>query len=489
MPIFRLADHRRALATLIAASFVAATVTVGGPATAQTDEPSPSTGSARSASERPAPDSSTPGLAPAAAGLLTGRLLYTTASNLTPRPMNSGVVTAYRWTGSRFEEQGETVIFDADGDWSISGLPAGDYTVSYRQTGEVPNSRGWYENSRSLRKADTFSLFDGAPLNLGSRTLPPRVMPVFRKSGGDRFATGVALTEREFTDNSEVNVVIVNGLDYPDALSAGPLANAIDGAMLMVTPTSIPPVVAAELLRLDPLSITIVGGTGVVSEAVQTQLGAYVSNPVTQVRRIAGADRYATSRAVLNVGFAGLDPQTVLLATGRNFPDALAAGPAAGYTDGAVLLLDGSALSLDGPTRTILQSLNVQNYIIGGTGTISAGIEQSAVDLGLDVRRIAGLDRFETSIQVAVEIFNFADEAYIVNGFGFADALSAGPIAGGRNAPIYLTTASCINNAVFNDIIELLANGLVVVGGTGVLSPAVQNFQSCDGRFGPVPAL
>ena len=127
MPIFRLADHRRRISTLIAASFLAATVTVGGPAFAQTDEPSPSTGSARSESEHPAPDSSTPRLAAAAAGLLTGRLLYTTASNLTPRPMNSGVVTAYRLTGSQFEFHGETVIFDPNGDWSISGLPAGEY--------------------------------------------------------------------------------------------------------------------------------------------------------------------------------------------------------------------------------------------------------------------------------------------------------------------------------------------------------------------------
>jgi hypothetical protein len=57
------------------------------------------------------------------------------------------------------------------------------------------------------------------------------------------------------------------------------------------------------------------------------------------VARIAGVDRYATSLALADASVAtGLSGNRPWLATGTNYPDALAAGPGAA-ADGGVLLL------------------------------------------------------------------------------------------------------------------------------------------------------
>jgi len=142
------AASRRVLAALIATSFAAATVTIGGPAIAQTEEPPPSLVSERGGidrvgPDRVGPDPSTEGLEPAAAGLVTGRVLYRTLANLTPRPLESGYVTFYRLNtlSENLELEAFASTFDADGDWSKAGLPAGTYTVSYIQGTESYPSR------------------------------------------------------------------------------------------------------------------------------------------------------------------------------------------------------------------------------------------------------------------------------------------------------------------------------------------------------------
>ena len=471
--------NRPGLVAALTASIVVSLLMTGGPALAQVEPPA---NEPTSRSDRPTADAPAEGLQPAAAGLLTGRLLFSTEANPTVRPVSNGNVTAYRFdTGtSRWVLQAFATTFNGSGDWSLAGLPAGEYRFSFIQGGEAEISRYWYPDSRSFENAGTVELFEAAPLNLPTITMPSRKIYADRFAGLDRFETAAELSLLQFPPDAAVDVVIVSGLDYPDALSAGPLANALGGPMLMVSPTSIPSSVALELDRLNPTTITIVGGTGVVSTAVETQLASYVGGG-TNVRRIAGADRYATSRAVITEGFDGIPPETVLVATGRNFPDALAAGSAAGATYGAVLLVDGSASTLTTATRSLLNTLDVPTYLIGGTGSISTGIESSLAGASFPVDRVWGTDRFRTSIAIAIEFFFYSDTAFLVNAYGFADALAAGPFGGAIGAPVYLTEAGCVTDAVWEDIVALLANSVFAVGGTGVLAQKVAVFESCSG--------
>lgn len=478
--------RRRGLAAVLAASLIT-TIVTSAPAVAQTDAPAAS--SARDDSRTP--DATTEGFSAAAAGLVTGRLLFRTDAAPAGKPVVSGQVTAYRQnegTGD-FLFVGSTTAFDTDGDWQISGLPIGTYRFSYQQDGEGFSSRLWHAASLLSPGASTVILSDGVPFDLGTRIIPKRVIYTERVAGDNRFSTSVALSQSMFGFDSGVPVVIVNGLTYADALSAGALASALGGPMLLVSGTSIPALTANEINRLAPTLIVIVGGPSVVSTAVEDELETLVSNPETVVR-VAGADRYATSRAVVATAFDGTPPSRILLATGRNFPDALAASAAAGHIGGAVLLVNGSAATLDSATASLLTGYDAPVSIIGGTGAVSSGIQQAIVDLGLPVNRISGADRFATSVEVAIEFFGTADWAYLANGSGFADALSAGPVASRRGAPVYLTSGTCLTNSVWNELNDVLANIVTTVGGTGVVANSVSTLRACNGaQFPSAPVV
>src|SRR5690606_36475270 len=102
---------------------------------------------------------------------------------------------------------------------------------------------------------------------------------------------------------------------------------------------SIPAAVKAEIQRLKPEQIVVVGGTGVISDSVLNQLDA-LSTDDEPVMRLRGTSRYDTSRAIAVDAFTS-GATTAFIATGRDYPDALAASPAAAHFDGPVILVDG----------------------------------------------------------------------------------------------------------------------------------------------------
>ncbi|MCJ7779337.1 MAG: cell wall-binding repeat-containing protein [Acidimicrobiia bacterium] len=101
----------------------------------------------------------------------------------------------------------------------------------------------------------------------------------------------VGVAQRAGAASSTPVVYVATGENFPDALGAGPAAAIVKGPILLVTQNSIPGETAAELTRLAPDRIIIVGGTAVVSPSVEAGLGAYAPT----VERIAGANRYDTA--------------------------------------------------------------------------------------------------------------------------------------------------------------------------------------------------
>ncbi len=455
----------RALA-LIAALAISSSVAVS-PAMASSLDGPPAWTQTDGDSARSSGQDSPSNLAPAAAGVVTGRLIVTTLAGSSQYSVDDGGVSFY---SSNFPfEFIRTFDTDINGNFTASVLGAGTYTVAFfsRQEPAQP-VREWYNQDQFQQEADVVTLTNDTPFDFGTIVLGERSTDVTRIAGADRFATAVALSQERWADGSAPPVYIVNGLDFPDALSAGALA-AREGVLLPVTPTSIPTVVQAELTRLDPSSILIVGGTGVVSNAVRTQLESYVDN-ASLVDRVGGADRYDTSRQIAAGAFDPANPE-IFIATGATFPDALSAVPAAGVTGGVVLLVNGSAASLDSATESLIAGLGPDSiHVIGGTGVVSPGIFDDLTALAGDVERFFGTDRFETAVNVAVEFFPAADYAFLANGLGFADALTAGPLAAQYDSPIYLARQNCVPSIVVDDVRDVLANLIVGVGGTGVLS-------------------
>ncbi len=433
--------------------------------------------SAAPASARTVDSDTLPPLEAAASGPITGRVLIELPAGGSPVAANEGRVSLYS-ANSFSTSPVATGILTGSGTFSIASVPAGQYLVEVvsTDTRALP-VREWFNDQAGRFNADPITVLDSTAFPLGDIVLESRSIATERLAGSDRFATAAAISERYAIDGAVRDIVIVNGLNFPDALSAGPLATSEGAVVLMVTATSIPAPTRAELNRLSPRSITIIGGTSVVSSSVAAQLDAYIDGPGA-VTRIAGSNRYETSRRVVNA--FDTEPTRLFVATGQGFPDALAAVPAAGVVGGAVLLVDGSRSGLDSATRSFINALDVPVTVVGGTSVVSQGVFDDIDALGVNVERIAGSNRFATSVGLAITYFPIADYAYIANGFGFADALAIGSFAGTYGSPLYLATDTCVPQAIADDIIDGLFNGITGIGGRAVLADSVLDLTICQ---------
>ena len=167
-----------------------------------------------------------------------------------------------------------------------------------------------------------------------------------RVGGADRYATAAELATA-FPAGVD-RVVVATGRTFADALAIGPVA-ARDGApILLVEPDRVPDPVVTQLRRLAPREVVVLGGTTAVSAAVATRLRELTG---VAPRRVAGDDRYATATAIART-FVPDPVGNVAVTTGREFADALAAGP---VLDGALLLADRD-LAVDTADEVVRQS-------------------------------------------------------------------------------------------------------------------------------------
>ena len=158
--------------------------------------------------------------------------------------------------------------------------------------------------------------------------------PVTRLSGPDRYGTAAAISQASFSPGVDV-AYVATGENFPDALPAATAAGQLGGPLLLVRQNAIPSATAAELARLQPGRIVIAGESDVVSDGVASALAAYTSGPV---ERHAGSDRFGTAAAI-SQGVAPVGSDTVYIATGANFPDGVAASPAAIGASAPLLLV------------------------------------------------------------------------------------------------------------------------------------------------------
>lgn len=260
----------------------------------------------------------------------------------------------------------------------------------------------------------------------------------FRSFGGDRFETAIAMS-RTF-DSSEY-VVLATGRAYPDALAGVPLAYALDAPVLLCEPTVIPAAVAEEIERLGADKAIVLGGTAALGESIVTQLRGmgFAGGDIT---RISGASRYDTARAIAMeledvLGAGSID--TAFVATGKNFPDALAAAGAAASAGCPVLLVRPDTSNT--AARAALSELGITNTIVVG-GEVAV---PPSVVAGLpSPERLSGATRFDTAARIAEwslerpEVGFDAEELFVVTGLNFPDALSCGVVAARNGAPTLL---------------------------------------------------
>jgi putative cell wall-binding protein len=413
-------------------------------------------------------------------GGITGTLRAGTPSSNSASTINL-VADLYREGTEGWEFVRTASTGGIEGNYSFNSLPSGNYSVGYRALdGQYSNE--YWNDSRYWPGRTVITVVPGPSQVLALALLSPRTYDRLRLAGPDRFATAVAVSRELFPgEDPDVPVIyIANGLNYPDALAAGPAASYLGGGLLLVTPTSIPEVVAEELERLQPDRIVVVGGTPSVSAGVKSALEEFSAD----VDRIGGADRFATSRMIVADAWGDEASEHAFIATGLNFPDALAAVPAAGVRGAPIILVPGTAASLDTTTRNLLTGLEVEViHLVGSAATVSTGIESSVISLvGADnYVRYAGFDRFATAVLVSIGNFGVAENAFVATGLGFADALAGGPLAAASGSPMYLSNGTCLYNFVMSDIEAVGANRVVLLGSAATLSTGVYNLDVCGG--------
>ncbi len=333
----------------------------------------------------------------------------------------------------------------------------------------TPGEEGAVYLSRTQRDAVLGSW--GIPLDDGSM-LPDPSVASSRLAGGDRYATAAAISRAAFPSGAPV-AYLATGLDFPDALAGTVAAARAGGPVLLVGRTTLPSATATELARLKPSKVVVLGGTAVVSEAVRTAAAAAAGGVASS--RLAGGDRYATAAAISRAAFPSGAP-VAYLATGLDFPDALAGTVAAARAGGPVLLV--GRTTLPSATATELARLKPSKVVVlGGTAVVSEAVRTAAAAAagGVASSRLAGGDRYATAAAISRAAFpSGAPVAYLATGLDFPDAL-AGTVAAARaGGPVLLVGRTTLPSATATELARLKPSKVVVLGGTAVVSEAVR---------------
>ncbi len=374
-------------------------------------------------------------------------------------PDASGLVVAIepeeaREAGARWQVEGETGWLESE---DLAELEAGDYTVIFKEV------EGWDP------PADLTVTVEEDDLTFKSVSYTCLV----RIAGEGRFQTAVEISLTAFpSKNSADAVVLARGDEFPDALAGVPLAYDRNGPLLLTLTDSLQEDTAAEINRVLPEdgTIYILGGTAAISDEVMQEL----SDEGYTVERLSGLGRFETAIAVAEelIKSPTASAEEVFLATGFDFPDALAASSPAALRHAPILLTRTEQLPectadfLEEHTPNIV-------YTIGGENVI----DESVHDEAEGTHRIGGVGRFETSINIAEFFFEVPEPESVVmaTGFNFPDALSGGVYAAYLRAPMILTSDEELRELVA-DYFSVQENirRVILLGGSGVISENVE---------------
>ena len=201
-----------------------------------------------------------------------------------------------------------------------------------------------------------------------------------------------------------------------------------------------------------------------------------------KIKRFAGNNRYETSAQISQSGWKN-GSNYVVIVSGEDFPDALCAAPLAKKYNAPILLAKKD--SIPSEIKTEILRLNAKNAIIvGGKGVVSDDVEKTLKSSGIEqVKRVAGNDRFETSVEVAKELGKTA-KAVITTGYDYSDALSIASIAANLNMPILLTETNNISQLVKDFALKNSFQQIFIIGGVGAVDTKIESTFANAKRIG-----
>jgi putative cell wall-binding protein len=304
-----------------------------------------------------------------------------------------------------------------------------------------------------------------------------KIIITTRLAGKGRYETAAEISKASF-DKADT-VVLAYSLNYADALAGVPLAYNKSAPILLTNTKTLDTATLDEINRLEATKVIILGGEGVISKEVETEL---IKNGISKdnIERIAGKTRYSTATAIAEK--VNETPTDVFFVYGLNYADALCAGAVAAVKNAPIIYLTTKG-ELNADTAKYLAQLKEKNcvknaYVIGGDGVISDDMMNKAANaLGLEkATRVSGANRYATCVEVNKEFADVltGDKLCVATGMDFPDALAGGVYAAKNKAPLFLINGKAakpnLNKEQTDYLAEKGAGSIAIFGGSGVVS-------------------
>jgi murein DD-endopeptidase MepM/ murein hydrolase activator NlpD len=259
----------------------------------------------------------------------------------------------------------------------------------------------------------------------------------------------------------------------PDATRAPDATPAPDAAP---APSSPPPSTSTSPAPSDSPATTAPAAPQFDARAA-TATSQSVIEPFTPgTTRVFGDDRYATAAQISKRYAAGVP--VLYLATGLDYPDALASAAAASAKGGPLLLTLPDVLPE--VVRAEIKRLAPARIVIAGSeASVWKTVEDDLATLvpKAVVERQGGSDRFETAEKLNAGAFTWADQAFIATGRGFADALAASAAAGSQSSPVFLVDglASSARSETIAALKALEVRSVRIAGSSASVSAGIES--------------
>lgn len=283
-----------------------------------------------------------------------------------------------------------------------------------------------------------------------------------RYDGGDRYETAVRVSWQ--FDPGVDAVYVARGDSFPDAIAAAAVAGAQGVPLLFTRTDRLPATTVAELGRLAPGEVRVLGGDSAVQDGV---VAAAAQAAGADAVRVEGGDRYETAAAL--AGTPGLDADTVYVATGVDYPDALAAAAVAGAESAPVLLVKTD--HVPSATAARLADLAPEEIVLlGGQTAVTPRVEGLLAAVA-PVERVEGEDRYDTARLLAGE--DAVAEVTVTSGQDWPDALAGSSGAAFAGTPLLLVKSDALPSATADAILALDPGYALVVGGQTAIQQGV----------------
>lgn len=318
-----------------------------------------------------------------------------------------------------------------------------------------------YEDTKVYVDANTKELLGSDKLKSNANTQSTKPYVVSRIYGKDRIDTSIQIA-KSYIKSSEF-AILANQNNFPDSLSATVLSKKFNAPILLTDAKTADKGLIQEIKRLQTKYFVKIGGEKSISNEVATQLLPEGS----KVKSYKGADRYATNAEIIK---EFKDADTCIIASGENFADSLSIGAYATKNGYPIVLVQKN--KINDVTKQALKNSKIKKcYIVGGENSISKSLEK---ELPQVIERIAGNDRYETSLKIADKFYKDAEGAYLASGEVFADSLAINPIAAKFDVPLILTPKDKLPQKTFEYLEKSKIIQVAIIGGEKTVSKQIQ---------------